>query len=208
VSGAPGGAGWTSLSCGGAHCCATREATGELRCWGGSDNYHAGRGAPTAAVAQVPPPPAFPTNLRVPLPYQLTRGGAQVSSGEDHACAVLRDDASVFCWGACASGACDPPREPGSQAARRYAVVAAGGRHSCAARAPADSAGALGAIDCWGEVPAGEAPGLALPAGAGAAGAAGSADRRVEIDAGGARAAAGFGGMISRLFGRKKKADL
>jgi hypothetical protein len=28
------------------------------------------------ASAGAPPPLAFPTNLRVPLPYQLTRGGA------------------------------------------------------------------------------------------------------------------------------------
>ena len=141
VSKRPSGA-HSALSCGGGHCCALT-VDGRAVCWGGSDNYARGRAAP-----------------------HLRGRVTQVTAGEDHAC-VLSEGGGVACWGKCAGGVCDPPGR--GDAVRPYAVIAAGGAHTCGLRLREP------AVDCWGNgagglgaVPPG--PMLLPPAAAAAAG--------------------------------------
>ena len=150
VSKRPSGA-HTAVSCGGGHCCAVT-SQGRAVCWGGSDNYALGRPAP-----------------------RLQERILQVTAGEDHACA-LAEGGSAVCWGKCGNGACDPPGGDGSEL-HRYAVLAAGGAHTCGALL--DQAG----IQCWGAVPGRPPAGPALlPAGAEA----GSISMAISGGAGGA----------------------
>jgi alpha-tubulin suppressor-like RCC1 family protein len=132
----------STISCGGGHCCALT-VDGRAVCWGGSDNYARGRTAP-----------------------QLRGRVTQVAAGEDHAC-VLAEDGRVACWGKCAGGVCDPPASDGP--VRPYALIAAGGAHTCGLRLTE------AVVDCWGRVPGGPeavppGPMLLQPAAAAAAG--------------------------------------
>jgi hypothetical protein len=122
VSKRPSGS-FSALSCGGGHCCALA-VDGRAVCWGGSDNYARGRVVP-----------------------QLRSRVMQVSAGEDHAC-VLSEVGEVTCWGKCMGGVCDPPTTS-DDSTRAYAIIAAGGAHTCGLRLKET------VVDCWGNAPGG-----------------------------------------------------
>jgi alpha-tubulin suppressor-like RCC1 family protein len=81
----PATTGWTSVSAGGFHTCATRSDS-TLYCWGANGNGQLGVGDTTSR--------STPTQVTVPA----TTGWSQVSTGELDTCAV-RTDGSLYCWG-------------------------------------------------------------------------------------------------------------
>jgi alpha-tubulin suppressor-like RCC1 family protein len=82
----PAAAGWTSVTGGGFHTCATRVA-GTLWCWG-SDRFG-------AIGIGYHPNQFLPRQVISPVPW----GWASVSGGGDHTCAV-RAGGDLWCWGA------------------------------------------------------------------------------------------------------------
>ena len=83
-------AGWTSVTAGDQHSCATR-SDGTLWCWGRNDGGQLGIG----------------TTTNVGRPRQVTTpaatGWATVTAGNSHTCAT-RSDTTLWCWGGNSSG--------------------------------------------------------------------------------------------------------
>jgi alpha-tubulin suppressor-like RCC1 family protein len=82
----PAAAGWTSVTGGGSHTCATR-AGGTLWCWGSDYSGQLGIG--------YHPDQFLPRQVISPVPW----GWTSVSGGESHTCAV-RAAGDLWCWGA------------------------------------------------------------------------------------------------------------
>jgi alpha-tubulin suppressor-like RCC1 family protein len=130
----PAADGWSGVSAGGWHTCATR-SDGTLWCWGFGASGQLGNGSTTDQ--------SRPQQVTAPA----RDGWSSVSAGGGHTCAV-RTGGTLWCWGA-ASGAgrsanTDVPGQISSgPAADGWSSVSAGSEHSCAIRA--DST-----LWCWG----------------------------------------------------------
>ena len=132
---APGG--WTSVTAGGFHTCATRTG-GTLWCWGwgNSGQLGIGNGNDQDRPQQVTTP--------------ATDGWASVTAGYDHTCAT-RTGGTLWCWGDNGNGQLglgnhtgqDRPRPVTSPAAGGWASVTAQLYDTCATRAG-------GTVWCWG----------------------------------------------------------
>lgn len=128
---------YVAVRAGAAHSCAV-DQDGTIRCWGANDRGQLGTGDRTASPIPVP--------VRLPADTRAVR----VASGAQHACA-LTDTGRVFCWGANGDGQLGDgtrtdrltPVQLRGDDGVRYAALAAGGAHSCAATAGGD-------VRCWG----------------------------------------------------------
>lgn len=87
--GSPGGV--TAVACGRHHTCAVHEGT--TYCWGGGEDGELGNGARTAMQV-------------LPAPVSIAIDAVQLSAGEEHTCARLRDG-TISCWGRNHDGAND-----------------------------------------------------------------------------------------------------
>jgi alpha-tubulin suppressor-like RCC1 family protein len=132
---------WSAVATGRAHACAIRR-DGSLYCWGSNSSGQVGDGGSSDPVADIAPV-----------------GGSDrfraVSAREDHTCAV-RDDGTLFCWGAGGSGqlglgGTDDGNVPTALdvGATRFVGVATGVDHTCAV---ADDSTTW----CWGDNSDGE----------------------------------------------------
>ncbi|MBI4511853.1 MAG: hypothetical protein HY698_19625 [Deltaproteobacteria bacterium] len=129
-------AAWAAISAGRTHSCGI-DVDGRLFCWGNGRNGKLGnRDTRTHSTPQ----------------FVLGPSGAtweSVSAGGEHACAIRKDDGSLWCWGAGDDGRLGTPQsseaseprqvEPGSTG---WTSVSAGGAHTCAIRD--------GSLFCWG----------------------------------------------------------
>ena len=92
-------------------------------------------------------PITWPTTTPPPQPEPTPpAGGASISAGSTHTCA-LRNDNTITCWGLFGDGQAEAPGGV-------YSAVSAGGNHSCGLRSD-------GTITCWGASDSGQtvAPG-------------------------------------------------
>jgi alpha-tubulin suppressor-like RCC1 family protein len=130
-------AGWTSVTDGGGHGCATRN-DGGLWCWGYNREGELGIG----------------TTVNAAQPHQVTSpastGWTAVSAGANHTCAT-RDDTTLWCWGYNGSGQLglgnttteDLPQQVTSPASTGWTAVTASSGYTCATRSDAT-------LWCWG----------------------------------------------------------
>ncbi len=110
-------------------------ASGTVRCWGDNTSGQLGDGTTTSRIA--------------PAPVTGLSGATQVSTGAEHACAVLADG-SVRCWGRGGTGATGDP--DGINRSTPITVPSLGGT-AVAVAASASSTCALlsvGTVRCWG----------------------------------------------------------
>lgn len=138
----PAATGWTSVSAGGFHTCATR-SDGTLYCWGRNANGQLGVGDTTDRYQ--------PAQVTVPA----TTGWSQVSTGALDTCAV-RSDGTLYCWGGNAVGQLGlgnttEQHSPSQVAApwnppssKTWSAVRLGWQHTCAV--VSDSS-----LYCWGD---------------------------------------------------------
>lgn len=83
----------------------------------------------------------------------------EISAGLGHACGIREDDDKVLCWGDNGDGQVDPSvpggerKFPEVSLSDNYAIVAAGGKGTCAA-----SSEEKRRVDCWGEMHGGVKP--------------------------------------------------
>jgi alpha-tubulin suppressor-like RCC1 family protein len=130
-------AGWTGVSAGDFHACATRN-DGGLWCWG--SNLYGQTGVGTTAGAHRP--------LQVTSP--AADGWVSVTAGIDHTCA-LRADSTLWCWGRNDTGALgigsttsqSLPQQVTTPAADGWTSVNAVANNTCATRGD-------GTLWCWG----------------------------------------------------------
>jgi len=127
--------GVASISAGFFNTCA-RTTGGVAKCWGGNANGQLGDGTTTTRY--------LPTNVS-----GLTSGGAAVSAGRDHACA-LTTGGRIKCWGKNTNGelgdgsTTDSSTPVNASGVRTgAAALATGGNHTCALTPS-------GGVKCWG----------------------------------------------------------
>jgi alpha-tubulin suppressor-like RCC1 family protein len=141
----------TDVTAGDMHTCAMF-GIGGVACWGWNRYGNVG---PGLEIANIPNP------VRLNLPFTAT----QVSTGDNHTCAVTMTDGHVQCWGLNDLGQVNRalPRtvDPTAVTVPPVADISAGGNHTCALLRDNTAA-------CWGADSAGElgpmpADGLALP---------------------------------------------
>ncbi len=133
----PASTGWTSVTAGIYHTCATR-SDGTLWCWGWNGLGELGIGSTTGQHA--------PKQVTTPA----ADGWASVTAGGTHTCAN-RSDATLWCWGYNHNGQVgngtatgqDAPQQVTTPAAGGWASVTAGNVHTCAIRSDAT-------LWCWG----------------------------------------------------------
>jgi cysteine-rich repeat protein len=140
-----------SLALGGAHTCA-RLRTGNVRCWGSSDQGQLGHGNTESIGDEVGETPVSAGTVE----FGGGRASAAISAGAQHTCAVL-DTGAVRCWGEGTRGqlgygnteSIGDDEAPGSAgtvdigAGRTAVAISAGGYHTCAVLD-------TGAVRCWG----------------------------------------------------------
>jgi len=149
----------SSVSVSEMYSCAILTGDGDLSCWGAATKH---LGAPTSQNVGAGPPAPMQINVDFPLSVDQV---AEVALGTNHACAIVADGGSTWCWGAvqyggvgvspCAEVQCDeedfnPPFDEGptvtapvkalSMPTRSLAV---GGTHTCAIRTD-------DTVYCWG----------------------------------------------------------
>ncbi|HSZ30297.1 MAG TPA: hypothetical protein VK784_11175, partial [Pseudonocardiaceae bacterium] len=132
----PASTGWTSVTAGGEHTCATR-SDGTLWCWGYNGVGQLGIG----------------NTISQDLPQQVTSpaadGWASGTAGYQHTCAA-RSDGTLWCWGYNSDGQLgigshtsqDLPQQVTTPASTGWTSVTAGDFHTCATRTHA--------VWCWG----------------------------------------------------------
>ena len=140
-----GGTKYRQISAAYDHACATR-ITGEVDCWG----RKVGMTAPNWALACDPVDNCVNTPTQVPLPGTAIR----VTTGEDHACALLTTGAA-YCWGSNTHGALGRPGPtsvvPVAVAGGyHFATISAGSAHTCGIES------GTGALGCWGSNASGQ----------------------------------------------------
>jgi alpha-tubulin suppressor-like RCC1 family protein len=130
-------AGWTGVSNGGGHGCATRN-DGSLWCWGYNKQGELGLGTTASATR----------------PHQVTSpastGWTSVTAGPNQTCA-LRSDTTLWCWGYNGSGQLGIggtttqylPQQVTTPASTGWTGVSAGYSYTCATRSD-------GTLWCWG----------------------------------------------------------
>jgi alpha-tubulin suppressor-like RCC1 family protein len=124
----PAAAGWTSVTTGDEHTCATR-SDGTLWCWGDNGFGALGIGNLTSQD--------WPQQVSTPAPT----GWTSVTAGEGHTCAT-RSDATLWCWGWNDAGQLgigskteqDQPQQVTTPAPAGWTSVIAGDQHTCATR--------------------------------------------------------------------------
>jgi len=134
----PGGGPWSSVACGGDHCCAL--AADALYCFGETTRGVLGIGATTSANET--------------LPAHVGSGWTSIATGPMHACGI-RSDGMMLCWGANDQGqlgtgtTADSPQPVAVASSGSWSKIAAGGAHTCAVATD-------GAVWCWGANDAGQ----------------------------------------------------
>jgi len=163
----------SELFAGGAATCATLDDGANVSCWGGADSLVAAANA-LHDVAQLAIAPTFacarfkagtvscwgsspaaasagdPASERAPAPIPNLDAVHAIAVGEHHACAVLKEDGSVRCWGKNESGqlgdgtTVDREVPTAVPNLRGVIQIAAGGAHTCVTLIDRTAS-------CWGE---------------------------------------------------------
>lgn len=132
---------YSKISTGGTHTCGISN-TGQLRCWGNAANGRLGTGAASTDIG---------------LPTAIDGGAvySQVSTGQDHACAITTSG-DVKCWGlngyyqlANPYAELPTPSAITEGTPGTYSSISAGGSHTCAIRTDQK-------IKCWGNNSSGQ----------------------------------------------------
>ena len=142
----------------GDHTCVVDGVARTLSCWGANDYGQLGVG--TSGVGTTAADVSTATKIAIDengLPFA---GIDEVALGAWHSCARAGDVA--FCWGQRLTGAqAEPPLDPNPERTRPRAIgnldartIAAGGPHTCVAKAPLPDAGAK--LTCFGHASLGE----------------------------------------------------
>jgi alpha-tubulin suppressor-like RCC1 family protein len=133
----PARTGWTTVSAGALHTCATRsDAT--LWCWGYNADGELGLGSITDGQDE-------PQQVTTPA----STGWTGIAAGAFHTCAT-RSDTTLWCWGTNGLGELglgsiddqDQPQQVTTPASTGWTGIAAGAFHTCATR--------IHALWCWG----------------------------------------------------------
>ena len=134
----PASTGWTGVTAGPNHTCATRSDT-TLWCWGYNGSGQLGIGSTTTEDT--------PQQVTTPA----STGWTGVSAGYSYTCAT-RDDTTLWCWGWNLEGELgignttnqELPQQVITPASTGWASIAAGGNHTCATRSDTT-------LWCWGD---------------------------------------------------------